>query len=174
MKKIFIIVVIFSSVVFGFEVPAFEKFANPNLKKYCTECHFVYQAEFLPKRSWQKMFEDKELKNHFGKRVVIYDFVKKQFLKYYLENASDAKNTKITRKINRSIPENKTYLRVSKVPYIWSKHEDLDKEMFIENPKVKSYGNCKACHQADKGQYDEDDAKVPNWSKSFLFGWSQD
>jgi hypothetical protein len=75
--------------------------------------------------------------------------------------------------LNRSLPKNRTLLRVSKVPYIMSQHEDLDREMFIDNPKVKSYANCNACHNAEDGEYDEDDVDVPGWEKGFFFGWSR-
>ena len=171
MKKIiFILVFVFINLSFAFKV---EPFGIEEMKKYCTECHFVYQAEFLPKRSWKKMFKNEELAHHFGKKVVLNDEIKKDFLRYYLLNASDEKNTKASRKIDKSISSDKTYLRVSKVPYIVSKHDDLPEEMIVDNQKVKTYGNCTACHDAKNGDYDEDNVKVPNWEKRFFFGWSK-
>jgi len=171
MRKIFLGLAVLVSTSSAFKV---EPVIDNSLKAGCIECHFVYQAEFLPKRSWEKMFEAKELKNHFGKKVILSKGLREKFLDYYLAEASDSKNTKYRRKINNSISKHKTILRVSKVPYIKSKHEDLDEEMFLENAKVKSYANCKACHKVDKGEFDEDEVKVPNWSKGFFSGWSKD
>jgi D-mannonate dehydratase len=155
---------------FAFEV---EPVTDNEMKDGCVDCHFVYQAEFLPKKSWKKMFEKEELENHFGKKVELSDGLISKFLKYYLENASDISESKVARKINRSIEPESTPLQISKVPYIVSKHEDLPKEMFLENEKVKSYANCASCHEAKKGNYEEDDVNVPNWEKSFFFGWSR-
>jgi hypothetical protein len=169
MKKT-LLTLAFVSSAFSFEV---EPVTDIEMKKGCIECHFVYQAEFLPKRSWEKMFQKNELQNHFGKKVVLSEGLVDKFLKYYLENASDSKDAKITRKIERSIPKNKTLLEISKVPYIISKHEDLPEEMILENKDVKSYANCASCHDAKNGNYDEDEVDVPNWEKSFFFGWNK-
>jgi len=170
MKKIILTLSFTTLFLNSFEVTPV---TNQDLKDGCENCHFVYQAEFLPKKSWIQLFSKAELENHFGKKVAISNGLREKFLTYYLENASDSKDTKYRRKINNSLSQNKIYLQVSKVPYIKSKHEDLDKKMFIENEKVKSYSNCKACHKVDKGEFEEDNVEVPNWSKSFFFGWSQ-
>jgi hypothetical protein len=139
----------------------------------CDECHFVYQAELLPERSWEKMFVESELNDHFGKKVVLTEQLRERFLDYYLNNASDSKNGKARKKIDNSIPMDRTLLRISQVPYIKSKHKDLPEEMFLKNDKVKSYANCTACHKAERGEYEEDDVEVPNWEKSFFFGWEK-
>jgi hypothetical protein len=169
-KKIVPIIFATSSFLSAFEV---QPVTDAEMKKGCVDCHFVYQADFLPKKSWKKMFEENELADHFGKKVVLSETLKQKFLQYYSENASDSKDTKYRRKIQHSLNPNQTYMRISKVPYIKSKHEDLEEEMFIDNPKVKSYANCNACHKADKGEYEEDEVKVPNWHKRFFFGWTK-
>jgi hypothetical protein len=148
---------------------------DKSLEEGCVDCHFVYQAEFLPERSWIKMFEEGELKDHFGKEVLLSKDLKENLLQYYVENSSDRENSKAQKKINGSIQPDSTPLRVSKVPYIWSKHDDLKEEMFLKNEKVKSYANCVACHRdAEKGEFEEDEVKVPHWSKSFFFGWQKE
>lgn len=167
MKKI----ILASSIITGLFAFKVEPVTDEVLIKGCDECHFVYQAEFLPERSWEKLFVEKELQNHFGKRVELSKSLRERFLDYYLNNASDSKDTKARRKINKSIPLDVTLDRVSKVPYIASKHEDLPEEMFLKNEKVKSYSNCTACHRAKDGEYEEDDVKVPNWEKGFFSGW---
>jgi hypothetical protein len=170
MKKSMFLAISTVSILSAFEV---EPLKDEVKKKGCTECHFVYQADFLPERSWKKMFEPQELKNHFGKEVNLSNDLKEKFLTYYSQNSCDKEDTKGRRKISKSIDPETTPLRISEVPYIESKHEDLKKEMFVENEKVKSRANCSACHKAENGEYEEDDVKVPNWEKSFFFGWQK-
>jgi len=167
LKKILLIIVTVVG-LYGFQVTPVK---DEILIKGCNKCHFVYQAEFLPERSWEKLFIERELQNHFGERVELTKKLRDRFLDYYLNNASDSKNNKVRRKINDSIPLDKTPIRVSEVPYIAEKHRELPKEMFLDNKNVKSYANCNACHKAEEGNYDEDEVQVPNWEKSFFSGW---
>ncbi|HIC10597.1 MAG TPA: cytochrome C [Campylobacterales bacterium] len=169
MRKIYILASIALSLsAGGLKV---EPVTDREMVQACEKCHFVYQAEFLPERSWERLFTEQNLKNHFGDEVKLSSSLREKFLDYYLNNASDSKDTKYRRKINRSIPLNSTPIRVSRVPYIHSKHEDLPKEMFLDNPKVGSYSKCNSCHDAKKGIYDEDEVHVPGWDKGFFTGW---
>ncbi len=160
-----------SILAFGFQVDSTVK--DEILKKGCVDCHFVYQAEFLPKRSWEKMFQPNELANHFGKKVELSSELRKKFLDYYLKNSCDSADSKAKIKINESIESTDIPLQITKVPYITSKHEDLKKEIFSQKD-VKTASNCTACHRdADKdGNFDKEDVKVPNWKKGF-FGWKE-
>ena len=148
--------------------------ANESIQKSCTECHFVYQAGFLPKRSWERLFSDESLKDHFGEKVVMEDSIREEFLKYYLEYASDVSRSKAAKKINRSISPNTTPIRISTSEFVKDKHQDLDKEMF-KAPKIESAANCVACHRDDakKGIYDEDEVDVPGYKKGFR-GWRKE
>jgi len=147
--------------------------ANEAIQKSCTECHFVYQAGFLPKRSWERLFSDESLKDHFGEEIVMEESIREEFLKYYLAYASDVGTSKSAKKINRSINLNTTPMRISTSEFAKDKHQDLDKKMF-KAPKIESAANCVACHRDDakKGIYDEDEVDVPGYQKGFL-GWSK-
>lgn len=174
MKKIFILIAICVIAYGGSKRATVNK--DKTLDQNCVKCHIMYYPDFLPKRSWEALFSDDNLKNHFGESVVLTKEVKEKFLAYYLQYASDGnKRSRLGKKVNRSIPKSSTLLRIVKSPYHKDKHEDLKDEMVLKNKKVKSYSNCKACHDKgyNKGVFDEDDVDIPHWSKGF-FGWKKD
>jgi cytochrome c553 len=170
--------ILFILLIFVANVLSAQKWATPHkdktLDKYCIECHIVYQGDFLPTKSWKYLFSNKSLKDHFGKKVVLNNTIKKKFLEYYLKTASDVSKSKIAKKVNRSLEDNTTPIRVSQTAYIKDKHEDMTKRMVQRNKDVKSMANCVACHgkNAKKGIYNEDKVKVPNFEKG-LFGWNR-
>ena len=147
---------------------------DKSLDKHCVKCHIMYYPEFLPSRSWKLLLTNNSLKKHFGENVTLEHKVVAKFLSYYLKYSSNNKHNKLARKVNRSIPSNQTPKRLIKTPYHKDKHEDLKDKMVLKNKKVKSYSNCKACHNEGykKGVFDEDDVDIPGWSKG-LFGWSK-
>jgi len=171
MKKIFILMLVCIA-IYGSKKASVNK--DKSLDSNCVKCHIMYYPEFLPARSWKALFAQNNLKNHFGESVVLDNKTKQKFLAYYLKYSSDKQKNKLARKINRSIPDKQIPLRITKVPYYKDKHEDLNDEIVLRNIKVKSYSNCKACHDKgyDKGIFEEDDVDIPNWSKGFL-GWSK-
>jgi hypothetical protein len=55
-------------------------------------------------------------------------------------------------------------LRITEVRYIKRKHHEIPEKMITGNKDVKSLSYCDACHtQANKGVYDEDTVKIPNY-----------
>jgi nitrate/TMAO reductase-like tetraheme cytochrome c subunit len=171
MKKIFILIMV---VVFTYSSKKASVNQDKSLDQHCVKCHIMYYPEFLPQRSWEALFKDENLKNHFDESVVLQNQIKQKFLKYYINNSSDKTKNKLAKKVNRSIPSNKTPIRLTNTPYHKDKHEDLRDEMVLQNDKVKSYANCKACHDKgyDKGIFEEDDTDIPHWTKGFL-GWKK-
>ena len=155
----------------GIELPSMSK----DLRVSCTDCHMAYQAGLLPKRSWEKLFEQESLRDHFGTKVEMSSAVKKELMAYYLKYAADVDDNKNAKKIARSIKSSDTPLRPSKVRAIAKKHEDLDVVMIVDNPDVKYYGNCNACHgnKAVEGIFHERDVEIPNYKQTLFSGWSK-
>ena len=137
---------------------------EPLYKKECSDCHMAYQPEFLPKRSWKKMMAT--LSDHFGTDATIDDNDSKMILKYLSSNAADTKRLYGDfRKFLRSIPKDKTPLRISEIPYFKKEHRKIPKK-YIKQKEVKTFANCKACHQkADMGDYSERNIFIPNYGK---------
>lgn len=137
---------------------------EPLYKKECSECHMAYQPEFLPKRSWKKIMAT--LSDHFGTDATIDNADSKKILKYLSSNAADSKRVYGDfRKFLKSIPKDKTVMKISEIPYFKKEHREIPKK-FIAQKEVKSFSNCKACHQkADSGDYSERDINIPNYGR---------
>jgi hypothetical protein len=128
----------------------------------CKDCHFLYQPGLLPSASWKKLLDEEELTKHFGADASIEEEDRAHILEYLMQNAADKSWYKKSRKINSSIPEGSTELRISKVPYMVLIHKKVDKKYFT-SPKVKSASYCDRCHQSAKdGIYEEDDVYIPD------------
>ena len=139
---------------------------NDLYKSNCAECHFAYQPGLLPKRSWQKMMQPQALEDHFGDNAELIESDRQAILGYLTDNAADDSNYKRSRKMMRSIADNDTPLRITKVRYFVRKHDEVPSRMVTGNIKVKSWSNCAACHTtADSGSYDEDDVMIAGYGR---------
>lgn len=139
---------------------------NDLYKKSCGECHFAYQAGLLPKRSWVKMMETKELANHFGDNAELAENERQQVLAYLSANAADHSDYKRSVKMMRSIAADEAPLRISEVMYFKRKHHEIPMRMVTGNPQVKSWSNCAACHTtAETGSYNEHAVKIPGFGR---------
>ena len=145
---------------------------NKSIEGSCTQCHFVYQAGFLPKRSWERLFSDESLSDHFGEKVEMTDAVREEFLKYYLQYSADKRKNRTSKNIDRSISKSITPIEIATLEFIKEKHENLKKEMY-DSPKIRTVANCTACHGEDakKGIYSEMDVEIPGWKKKFFIWW---
>jgi len=142
---------------------------NDLYNESCGECHYAYQAGLLPARSWKKMMLVDELEDHFGEVADLEEEDRLAIVDMLVANAADHSIYKRSRKINRSLPDDKVELRITEVPYIKRKHKVLKDKHVKFNPKVKSLINCNACHRdIDKGIFDDGTILIPNfgyWSE---------
>ncbi|KIM11374.1 MAG: hypothetical protein KU37_07025 [Sulfuricurvum sp. PC08-66] len=127
----------------------------------CTECHFGYQAGLLNAPTWEKMLQVEELENHFGTDASIDEADRIHLIEFLKSNSAETLWNKKSRKIASSMGD-KVILRISEVPYIKKKHEDVKESLFTQE-KVKSRAHCNRCHEgAAKGLFEEDDVLIPN------------
>jgi len=63
----------------------------------------------------------------------------------------------------RSLAADEAPLRITEVPYIKHKHEEIPARLIKGNPKVRSLSYCTKCHQEarDKGIFDDDTVLIP-------------
>ena len=162
MKKLFISVVLFSSVLFG--QSGVKPVDNQIYLKECGSCHFAFQAGLLPERSWVKMMSN--LENHFNTDATLAKEDYNTILTYLKENSSEkAMEYKRSRKITNSIRVNETPLKITDVSYFIRKHNEIPTRM-ITQKEVGTLSNCIACHTtADKGIYSERAIKIPNYGR---------
>ena len=136
---------------------------SPLYTKECGSCHFAYQPSWLPARSWKKMMNG--LSDHFGDNAEINPEDKATISQYLLAEASDVKVHRKSRKLMRGIGGD-TPLRISTLPYIQSKHDEIPSRLITGNAKVGSLANCSACHiQASRGNFGEHGVRIPNYGR---------
>jgi len=133
---------------------------NELYKTECSACHYPYQPGLLPARSWEKMLTN--LDKHFGEDASVSPKDQQELLSYATQNAADKSDHKRSVKINRSINNNETPLRITEVKYIIRKHHELSNKHVKNNPQVKSLSRCQACHtRIDSGSFSEREIKIP-------------
>lgn len=134
----------------------------------CGECHFAYFPGLLPARSWKRLMQPKNLENHFGENAELDESDRRYIEQWLMKNAATQltfPRYKRSVKIARSVPEDLTPMRITEVPYIKRKHEEVIK--FLEqrpdvNKRVRSMAFCNKCHQeAAKGIFDDDTVRIP-------------
>ena len=144
----------------GGKAPGVAPVKNQSYIDECGGCHFAYQPGLLPARSWEKLFSS--LDDHFGENAELDADTSKSLSEYAMTNAADHSKFKRSVKIMRSLRDSDTPLRVTKTPYIISKHDELSASDITGNPKVKSLSNCQACHaRPETGSFSEDDVRIP-------------
>lgn len=133
---------------------------NPQYIEECGSCHFAFQPGLLPARSWEKMMGG--LEDHFGENAELDSSDAQQILSYLVKGGSDKSNYRRSQKINRSIRNSNTPLRISETPYFIRKHDELPTSYVQGNPKVNSISNCETCHTAaSKGSFSESGIYIP-------------
>lgn len=128
----------------------------------CGACHMPYQPGLLPARSWHRLLDAKALADHFGENAELDEETRRHLLEYASAHAADASYYKRSRKVMASLRDDQAPLRITEVPYIHDKHEEIPAALITANPKVKSLSFCNRCHRkADAGIYDDDTVVIP-------------
>ena len=127
---------------------------NDNYKKSCGSCHFAYQPGLLSSKSWVKIIDEPNA--HPGGDVSLDEKTKSEVKNYLIRNSAENSHSKRSKKIMDSIGSD-TPVRISEVPYIKHKHNEINQEVFARKA-IGSRANCIACHKsAERGVYDDDD-----------------
>lgn len=127
---------------------------DPVVVKECGACHMVFPPQFLPGRSWQKLFDG--LANHFGEDVSLPDAKRGPALAYHLAHAADAPGApREAGKFAASVSPAETPLRITETGRWTSKHRKVKPERWT-SPAVKTKVNCVACHKgAERGVWED-------------------
>jgi hypothetical protein len=125
----------------------------------CGGCHLAYPPGLLPARSWNRLLAG--LDDHFGENAELAAPARDHLRAYLTGNAADNATNKRSRRIVASL-DGATPLRISETPYIQHKHRELPSGAIGANAKVKTLGDCAACHrQAQRGDFNDDDVVIP-------------
>ena len=137
---------------------------SPTYKEECSSCHMAYPPGLLPARSWKKIMAG--LENHFGDNAELDLETSKNISKFLVSNSADDSIYRRSRKIMRSLNDKDVPLRISKTPYIISKHDEIPDKLIKNNKRVKSLGNCSACHnKAEQGLFSEHGINIPGYGR---------
>ncbi len=127
----------------------------------CGLCHFTYQPELLPSRSWRKIMRN--LNNHFGEKVPLEETRKEEIVRYLLDNAAEYSSANVAVRITKSV-ENRTPIRITDVPYIKKKHDHIPSGVLRHIP-LNSLSECTVCHTiAERGIYSERYIHIPRYN----------
>ncbi|MDD3519002.1 MAG: diheme cytochrome c [Chromatiales bacterium] len=138
---------------------------NDHYANECGACHIAYPPGLLPSRSWNRVMAG--LEDHFGDDASLPPETAEIIAAYLDDNASDRAGSRIGAKIGRSIGLSEAPLRISETAYFQRKHDEVPQRMVRDNPKVKSFANCAACHrQAESGVFDEHDVQVAGFEQA--------
>lgn len=132
--------------------------------KECGGCHFAYQPGLLPARSWQRLMAN--LADHFGDNAELPHEDAAAITDYLVRNAADRSNYRRSVKIDDSLSTRQTPARITQVPYIVSKHDEIPARLITGNPKVKSLSQCQTCHTtAEAGSFSERAINIPGYGR---------
>lgn len=137
--------------------------SNATYAKECGACHFAYPPGLLPSASWKKIMGN--LSDHFGDNAELAPKDQAEIASYLDANGADRAAHRQSAKALRSLG-GKEPIRITEVPYIRRKHDEIPARLIAGNPKVKKLSNCAACHTtADRGIFSEGNVVVPGYGR---------
>lgn len=115
----------------------------------CAACHTGYAPGMLPARSWQRIMTG--LDKHYGTDASLDAATVQQIGGWLQANAGTYKR----------VAEEPPQDRITRSAWFVRKHDEVAPAVW-KLPSVKSAANCAACHTgADKGNYDDDNLRMP-------------
>ncbi|NQV48475.1 MAG: cytochrome C [Rhodospirillaceae bacterium] len=158
MRNYFLILLLAATAMSALSRPSaaetFPPITSQAVNKECGDCHMVYFAEMLPRRSWINIMKD--LSNHFGEDASIDTKAKSEILTYLVNNASDVANNRAARKWRQGLGANPVTERIITAPRFIEKHDDSEFTAMWKKLGVKSKSDCVACHkEAQQGIFED-------------------
>lgn len=129
----------------------------------CGSCHVAYPPGLLPSASWRTLMAG--LDDHFSDNAELPDDTRAHVETFLDANASDRldrlKSVRLLRGVEEDAP-----LRITGLPYFKREHREIPRRMVEDNPDVRSFSRCDACHgDASRGHFDEDTAAIPGFGR---------
>lgn len=129
----------------------------------CGSCHFPYQAQLLPLQSWERIMTG--LEDHFGENAELSAEQNAKISDYLLSNSAPAGRLGLRRQGSRQAGDG-IPLRITETYRFRHEHDELPRRLVVENPKVRSFSNCDACHtDASRGSFNEHRIRIPGYGR---------
>jgi len=126
----------------------------------CGACHMTYQPAFLPERSWRKIMGS--LDNHFGENAELDADTRGTLSGFLVAHAAESAGGSLSKKILKRTSDDTIPVRVSELSFFTREHREIPARLVKNNPKVKSFSRCEACHtKAASGSYREREINIP-------------
>jgi cytochrome b len=136
---------------------------NTQWREECGSCHGVFYPALLPARSWEKIMAEQA--QHFGSDLGLDEATTKSVLAFMVANSAEKHQIEAGYKIESSLAQVATPLRITETPYWIKKHREIAASDWA-NPLVKSKSNCSACHvDAEVGTYEDAAMRMPKAPK---------
>ncbi|WP_303906861.1 diheme cytochrome c [Thiohalomonas denitrificans] len=137
---------------------------NDLYQSECGACHLAYQPGLLPSRSWERLMDG--LADHFGDNAELPPDMHQELLAYLVANSAEKSDAKRSRRFNRSIAPDERPISIVETRYFIAKHDEVPRRLVEDNPEVRSFSNCAACHRgAEEGIYDDDSIVIPGYGR---------
>lgn len=125
----------------------------------CSSCHVAYPPVFLPQKSWDRLLQ--QLDHHFGQNAELLDQNTMQTLKLFLSK-NNFDHSRIKQRYGNRFDTPGTPIRVTETRFFQAIHREVPDRYVTQNPKVKTFARCAACHQgAERGSFDERGIHIP-------------
>ncbi|MCE5195412.1 MAG: diheme cytochrome c [Nitrospiraceae bacterium] len=148
-----------SNVYYAKYQSSLEIVTNETYLTECGSCHFAYQPELFPARSWNKLMNT--LKDHFGDDASISEPEWSKIYQYLMLGSAEKSNSKRAMKFLKSIRNNETPIKITETIYFKTKHDEIRPDVY-KRKSIGFAGNCIACHTtADIGNYKERFVRIP-------------
>lgn len=132
---------------------------NLQWREECGSCHLAFHPNLLPARSWRKLMAEQN--QHFGSDLALDAPTRQNLLAFMESSSAERSKTEAAFKINRSLKNGATPLRITETPYWVKKHKEITKTVW-QFPQIKSTANCAACHQdAELGTFEDAAMRIP-------------
>ncbi len=134
--------------------------SDPLYRRECSTCHMAYPAGFLPTRSWRALMS--QLDQHFGENAEVDRQTQAKLLSYLEQHAADRSGDLGSHRVMQRLQANSTPLRLTDTEYLRLRHRNVLPRFIDNNPQVKGFSDCGACHfRSDQGYFNEQYIRIP-------------
>lgn len=124
----------------------------------CSQCHVAYPTQFLSTASWDAVMSN--LADHFGDNAEL-PAEDTAAVKSFLD-INNYDQSRVKRRYGSRFDSKGTPLRLTETRIFRAMHHEVSDRLVTQNPKVKTYAKCEACHRgAQNGNFDEDEVRIP-------------
>lgn len=144
---------------------------DPSFNAYqseCGDCHMAYPPDMLPKQSWRNLMTG--LDDHFGDNAELDAATAAEISDFLKRHANGrmkgSKGSKGSKWLSGMRMPAQTASRITETPWFRAQHHEIPARMVQNNPDIRSYSRCDACHaNAASGSFNEHDVRIPGYGR---------